>query len=113
MIAASGGCASSSWSAVRGACVSQGDDTVKGSRIYELRAASLEEFKRLPGPLLTRPTPLRGLSPVEPGRRPSEETTLDSLESSALMVCLADASSPVPVRGPGRGGKCRIPDSGW
>src|SRR5215204_2151287 len=57
---------------------------------YELRAASLEDFKRLLADALgPDQPPLRGVVHLwSLDAAPSEETTLDSLESSALMGCV-------------------------
>jgi acyl transferase domain-containing protein/acyl carrier protein len=57
---------------------------------YELRAASLEDFKRLLADALgPDQPPLRGVVHLwSLDAAPPEETTLDSLESSALMGCV-------------------------
>src|SRR5215211_2525701 len=69
---------------------------------YEVRAASLEDFKKLLADALgPDQPPLRGVIHLwSLDAAPSEETTLDSLESSALMGCVGGLHLSRPWLGP-------------
>ena len=82
----------------------------RGGRLYELRAASPQDFERLFADALgPEQPPLRGVVHLwSLDAAQSEGATLDALESSALMGCIGGLHL-IQAR---RGGSAKFPDSG-